>query len=102
MCSFCILFYYLFFILSFSPFRAAPVARGGSQAEGPVGGVAAFLCQGPSNTRSEQHLKPTPQLRATPDPQPTERGQGLILCPHGYQSGSFTAEPRWELPLFVF
>ena len=25
-----------------------------------------------------------------PAPQPTERGQGLNLCPHGYQSDSFS------------
>ena len=35
----------------------------------------------------------TPQLTATPDPQPTEQGQGLNPHPHGCQSGSLTTEP---------
>ena len=30
--------------------------------------VAAGLCQSHSNARSEQHLQPTPQLTAMPDP----------------------------------
>ena len=34
------------------------------------------------------HLRPTPQLTGTLDPQPTEQGQGLNLHPHGYQSDS--------------
>ena len=33
------------------------------------------------------YLQPTPQLMATPDPQSTERGQGLNLRPHGHKSG---------------
>ena len=32
-----------------------------------------------------------------PDPQLTERDQGSNPCPHGYQLGSFTAEPQQEL-----
>ena len=31
------------------------------------------------------------------DPLPTEQGQGSNPCPHGYQSGSLTTEPRREL-----
>ena len=45
-------------------FRAAPEAYGGSQATGLIGDVAAGLCH--SNTRSEPHLRRTPQLSATP------------------------------------
>ena len=30
------------------------------------------------------HLQPTPQLMATPDPWPTERGQWWNPCPHGH------------------
>ena len=45
-----------------------------------------------SNTESEPCLQPTPQLTATPDLQPTERGQGLNLSPHGYWSGLLTNE----------
>ena len=74
-----ILFIYLF--VSFP--RAAPAAYGGSQARGLIRAVAAGLCQSHSNAGSEQHLQPTPQLTAMPDPQPTERGQGLNLQPHG-------------------
>ena len=49
-------------------FRAALAAYEGSQARGLVGAVASSLCQGHSNARSEPHLRPTPQLMATPDP----------------------------------
>ena len=48
--------------------RAALMAYGGSQARGLIGAIAAGLCQGHSNTRSEPRLQPTPQLTATPDP----------------------------------
>ena len=37
-----------------------------------------------SNSGSELHPQPTPQLTATQDPQPTERGQELNPSPHGY------------------
>ena len=70
-----------FFFFVFS--RAAPAACGGSQARGLIGAVAASLYQSHGNTRSEPRLQPTPQLAATPDPQPTEQGQGWNLCPHG-------------------
>ena len=43
------------------------------------------------------HLQPTPQLMATPDPQPTEQGQGSNLKPHDSQLDSSTIEPQWEL-----
>ena len=48
--------------------RAAPVAYGGSQARGPTGAVVRGLRQSHSNTGTEPHLRPTPQLMATPDP----------------------------------
>ena len=59
---------------------ATPTACGGSQARGLTGVTAACLQQSHSNTRSELRLGPAPeltipQLMATPDPQPTERGQ---------------------------
>ena len=47
---------------------AAPAARGDSQARGPIGTVAAGLCQSHSSTGFEPHLRPTPQLMAMPDP----------------------------------
>ena len=63
--------YYIFFSV-FSLFRAAPVAYGGSQAKGPNGTAAASLHHSHSNARSKPGLQPTPQLMATPDPQPTK------------------------------
>ena len=56
---------------------AAPMAYGDSQARGRIGAVATGLHQSHSNAGSEPRLQPTPQLTATPDPQPTEQGQGL-------------------------
>ena len=64
----------IFFCLFAFP-RAAPAAYQGSQARGPIGAASAGLCQ----SHSEPYLQPTPQLTATPDPQPTEQGQGLNL-----------------------
>ena len=73
----------LFCFLPFCPFRAAPAAYGGSQARGLIGAVAASLRQSHSNARFELNLRPTPQLTATPDPQPTKRGHGSNRQPHG-------------------
>ena len=58
-------FFLSFFILLF---RAAPAAYGGSLARGLIGATAAGLRYSHSNARSEQQLRPTPQLMATPDP----------------------------------
>ena len=82
----CFLFFFFFF---FGLLRATPVAYGGSQARGLIGAVAASLRHSHSNARSEPRLQPTLQLMATPDPRPTEQGQGSNLCLHGYQSYSF-------------
>ena len=75
----------LFFIFAFTSFffRAAPAAHGGSQAKGQIGATAASLRHSHSNTRFQPRLRPTPQLKATLDPSPTERGQGLNPHPHG-------------------
>ena len=43
-------------------FRTPPTAYGRSQARGRIGAVADSLRHGHSNTRSEPHLRPTPQL----------------------------------------
>ena len=60
---------YYFFNFVFLLFLwAASVAYGGSQARGLIGAVAAGLHQSHSNTGSEPHLQPTPQLTAMPDP----------------------------------
>ena len=72
---------FLFLFLSF--FRAKTMAYESSQAQGPIRAVASGLHHSHSNTRSEPHLQPTPQLTATPDPSPTERGQGSNPQPHG-------------------
>ena len=60
-----ILFIYFFV---FCPFRATPVACGGSQARDLIGALAASLHHSHSNVGSEQRLWPTPPLTATPDP----------------------------------
>ena len=88
-----VLFFY-FFIFVFS--RAVPAAYGGSQARGLIEAIAA------SNVGSEPHLRPTPQLTAMPDPQPTERGQRSNPQPHGSQLDSLTIEPRRETPELGF
>ena len=72
----------MFFVCLFVlPFFTA--TYGGSEARGRIGAVAAGLRQSHSNTRTEPHLRPTPQLTATPDPEPTEGGQGSNLQTHG-------------------
>uniref|UniRef100_A0A8D1UP65 Uncharacterized protein n=1 Tax=Sus scrofa TaxID=9823 RepID=A0A8D1UP65_PIG len=76
-----ILFYYFFCLFAFS--RAVPTANGGSQARGLIGAVATSLRQSHSNAGSESRLQPTPQFRTTPDPYPTEQGQGSNPQPHG-------------------
>ena len=74
----------IFFFFVFLLFLwAAPVAYGGSQARGLIRAAGAGLHHSHSNTGSEPHLGPTPQLKAMPDPQSTERGQGWNLHPHG-------------------
>ena len=91
-------FFFCLLILS----RAAPAAYGGSQARGRIGAVGTGLRQSHSNVGSEPHLQPTPQLTATPDPSPTEQGQGLSLCPHGCLLVRFVSpEPGGELPRLV-
>ena len=76
------LFTYLLFYL-FLLFRAAFIAYGGSQAWGRIGAAASGLHHSYSHVGSELRLCPTPQLTATPDPQPTERGQESNPKPHG-------------------
>ena len=61
------LFFFFFFCL-LSSFRSVPMAYGVSQARGLIGAVTAGLCQRHSNARSELHMRPTPELMATPDP----------------------------------
>ena len=92
-------FFFLFFFLWLLSFRAASAACGGSQARGPIRAVAAGLHHSHSNARSELHLRPTPQFMATPDPQPTEQGQGSNTQPHGSQSDFY---PLTGTPYYYF
>ena len=74
----------LFIYFVFCLFRAAPAAHKDFQDRGLIGDVAAGLRHSYSNAGSEPRLQPTPQLMATPDPQPTGQGQGSNLKPHGF------------------
>ena len=58
-------FFVCLFILFF---RAAPMAYGGSQARGLIEATAASLDDSHSHARLDLHLRPIPQLMATPDP----------------------------------
>ena len=65
------LFFFFCFVLVcfvFFFFRAAPTAHGGLQPSGPIGTIAAGLHHSHNNSRSESHLRPTPQLMDMPDP----------------------------------
>ena len=67
-----------FFLFTFF-FRFSLAAHGDSQTRGPNGTIAAGLHHSHSNVGnvgSKLHLRPTPQVTAVLDPQPTERGQG--------------------------
>ena len=58
------MFYYLsaYPSVSLLLFRPTPAAHGGSQARDRIGAVATGLLQSHSNSGSEPHLRPTPQL----------------------------------------
>ena len=61
------------FLFGFLPFLGPlPAANGGSQARDLIGTADASLCQSHSNTGYKLRLRPTPQLLAIPDPEPTE------------------------------
>ena len=57
-----------FLIIIFFVFFVFSMAYGGSQARGLTRAVASGLHHSPSNVGSKPHLRPTPQLMATPDP----------------------------------
>ena len=63
-------------IFFFLLFRAIPIACGGSRARSLIGAAATSPRHRHSNAGSKPALRPTPQLTATPGPQPTEQGQG--------------------------
>ena len=56
------------FFLFLCLFRVTPTAYGGSQARGLIGAVGTGLLHSHSNAKSEPHLRPIPQLTATPNP----------------------------------
>ena len=60
------------------------MAYGISQGRGCIRTTAASLRHSHSNMGFKLHLQPTPQLMATPDPQPTVQGQGSDPHLHGY------------------
>ena len=93
---------FLSFLFLFGLFRAAPAACGHSQAWGQIGAAAAGLHHSHSNARSEPHLRPSPQLMATPDSRPTERGQGSNLCPQGYWLGLSPLSHKGNSLMIVF
>ena len=86
---FCLFFFCFLVFFFFLLFKTAPVVYGGSQARGRIRATAAGLRHSHSHTRSEPRLQRTPQLTATPDPPPTDQGQGLNPHAHGYQLGLF-------------
>ena len=64
----CFLFVCFVGLFYFLLFRAPPMAYGGSQARGQVRATTAGLLHSHSNAGSEPPLRPTPQLKAMPDP----------------------------------
>ena len=80
-------FFFLFLSLSlffFFGLSYAPLAFGSSQVRGRIRAKFVGLYPSSGNAMSGPHLRPTLQLTATPDPLPTERGQGSNLHPHVY------------------
>ena len=77
----CFGFFVVFF---FCFFRAMDMAYGSSQARGRVRAKAAGLHHSHSVPGSEPCLQPSPWLTAMPDPQFTDRGQGLNPPPLRY------------------
>ena len=65
-----------YYLLIFFLFMPPPAVNGSSQGRGQTGAAFAGLHHSHSNARSEPHLWLISQLAATPDPQPTEQGQG--------------------------
>ena len=80
----------------FCVLRAASAAYGGSHARGLIGAVAASLHQNHSNTGSELHLQPTPQLMAMLNPLREARDQTLnLMVPSGIRFHcAMTGTPR--------
>ena len=92
--------HFKFFVFVF--FRTTSVAYANSQARGLMGAVAAGLLHSHSNTRSEPHLRPTPQFTATPDPLNHWARPGIESESSWIVVRFVTAEPWWELLISIF
>ena len=77
------------------------MAYGSSQANGQIRAIDTGLHHSHSNAWSQPRPQPTLQLMATPDPWPTEWGQGSSLHPHGHWSDSIPLHHNGDSGLFL-
>ena len=89
----CTLGIFSFFFFPFL-FRAAPSAYRSSPVRVQIRAAASSLYHSHSNMRSKPRLRPTPQLTAMLDPQPTHWARPGIKP----VSGFVTTEPQQEFP----
>ena len=87
---------FFFFFFFFLVFRAALEAH--SQATGRIGAIATSLHHSQSNTLSEPHLQPTPQLTAMLDSLTHWVRPGIEPKSSWILVGFVTVEPQQELP----
>ena len=85
-------------------FRAVPTEYGDSQVRGQIEPVAASLCHSHSNTRSELHLRPAPQLTAWGIARSLTHWArpGIEPVSSWTLVGFVTSEPPQELPAWYF
>ena len=93
---------YIRFVFSLLSFEDCTVAYGGSQARGLIGATAAGPYHSHSNEGSKLCLWPAQQLTATPDPQPTDRGQVSNPQLHGSSWICFCCATTGTPPIFTF
>ena len=92
----CFIFYFIL-LLFFCPFRATPVAYGGSQARSPVGATAANLRRSHSNAGSKPCLQLTPWLTTTLDSLAHWVSPGMEPATAWFLVRFVSTEPRREL-----
>ena len=80
-------FFFFLIFFNFFIFRATPAAYRSSWARGQNGAAAAGLHHNHDNTGFQVHLQHTRQCVATPDPYPTEQGQGSNQHPYRHYAG---------------
>ena len=85
-------------LLLFCLFRAAPVAYGSSQGRVQIWTIAAGLCHSHGKVESELHLRPTPQLMATPGSLTHWARPGIKPTSSWTLVRFVTTEPQCELP----